>query len=453
MKRVFLICALVSFVFPKLIQAQKVAQSYVSNYNALESAGFNPALLGSNGLQYHVGIFGLYSNIANNYVEVSISNLSNFDKIRDLKEDLNGKDKFFHLENEISGPSVMFRIKDKNAFSIATKARMVLSVSDFQEEFASSLYNHAEDVLLWLPNFEDFRATIGLNAYHEIKLGYARQLMATDNHSLYVGGGLKLLTNIAAGSFNSDNVSFKKIAQSLNDTVVNLGSSTFDLFVSNNYDNDKFEYKFGIDGVGADLGVVYEYKRATSDNYFIKTGVSITDIGSTSYQLSEKYSRQFVSHGRDVPIQNLILAGDSLEIDDALDSLGLKTIPTGKKTMRLPTTLNTFVDVNFVSKFYASVAVQFDLNNFNKGYGKANMPSTVMITPRFETKLFAVMLPTSYNKYAGFHSGISLRFGQFGIGSADLFTTLLRQKTKSVNLYFSTGFGKKRKAASEQVNQ
>lgn len=431
------------------IKAQKVAQSYVSNFNALESGNFNPALYASNNMQYHIGFAGFYSNIANNYLEVSIKNIANFDRYRDLIEDLNGKDKFVHLENEISGPGAMFRINDKNAFSIATKARMILSVSDFQEDFATSLYNHAEDVLLWLPNFDDFRATIGLNAYHEIKLGYARQLFSNDNHALYAGGSLKLLTNIAAGSFNSDNVSFKKIAQSLTDTVINLGQSSFDLYVSDNYDSDKFKYKFGIDGIGTDLGVVYEYKRSAADNYFIKSGISINDLGSTSYTISQKYSRQFVSHGRDVPIQNFVLAGDSLKIDDALDSLGFKTIPSGKKTMRLPSTINAFIDVNVILKFYASVAVQFDLNNYSKGYGKANMPSTIMITPRFETKIFSVMLPTNYNKYAGFNSGISLRVGQFGIGSADLFTTLLRKKTKSVNIYFSTGFGKKRKNKSE----
>lgn len=440
-KRIILICLL----FVSSVQAQKVAQCYVSNYDAIESGRFNPALIGSNGLQFQASIVGLYTNVANNYLELKITDLAHFDRYRNLSEIRNGKDKYLNYENEISGPGFMFRVGDANAFSISTKVRSILSINDFQEDFATSMYNHAEDILLWLPDFDDFRATVGLNAYHEISLGYSRKLLQKGKHQIYVGGSAKLLTNIAAGSFHADNVSFRRIVQGLQDTVVNVGYSKFDLFVSDNYDTKTFKYKFGINGIGIDVGAVYEFRKNADDaDYFIKSGISLNDVGSMSYNLSSKYSRSFVGTNRSVPIQNLIQGVDSLKIDQALDSLGIKTIPSGTKRINLPTTINAFADVSIVPKFYTSVAVQMNLHDYKKGIGKANLPTSFVLTPRFETKLFAAMLPVHVDKYGGFNAGIALRVGQFGIGSSNIITTLLRSKTTNFNIFFSTNFAKRR---------
>ncbi|HRB19374.1 MAG TPA: DUF5723 family protein, partial [Chitinophagales bacterium] len=107
---------------------------------------------------------------------------------------------------------------------------------------------------------------------------------------------------------------------SATDSFINVGNSKFDLHVSDAID-DGFKYKFGINGFGVDVGLIYEYKLKDSKEHFVMVGASINDLGFNKYKLG-KNSRSFIGNGRDIPAQHLVDgSGNTNNIDEVLDSL------------------------------------------------------------------------------------------------------------------------------------
>ncbi|MCB0511021.1 MAG: hypothetical protein KDC72_00590, partial [Bacteroidetes bacterium] len=148
-----------------------------------------------------------------------------------------------------------------------------------------------------------------------------------------------------------------------------------------------------------------------------------------------------------IPASHILNAdGSTIEFDMLLDSLGTKTIPTGKKKMKLPMTLNTFVDVRIAKMFYANANFQFNPYDFKKGEPKANMPTNITITPRFETRIFSAYLPVTWNKYSGFNAGLAFRIGQVTLGSSNVITSFIKKPTSKLDFYMNISFGKMAKA-------
>lgn len=438
---------LLTLVFLLNISSIIFGQSYLGGHfstrEAILSNTINPAAGVAGNMKWQVNLIGTSTSVGNNYFSLNgkvMDMIKHFDKNKFIGQNLDGKRKQLGVNADILGPAGFIRIKKNNAIHFGIRARAVASFNDLNQDLAYSLYNHFQDILVWLPNFKDERATAAVNVYSEIYAGYGRSIKLGERHVLSVGVTAKMNVNIFNAQFSADNLDFNKIYKSATDSAINVGNTKFDLRVSSIFDGGK--YKFGINGFGFDVGAIYEYKVKNSSDHFIMAGVSINDIGYNKYVLG-KYSRSFIGNGRDVPAEHLIDgSGNTIKLDAVLDSLGTKTIPTGSYKIKLPTTVNVFADVRIIKMFYVNANFQFNPYSFKRGTPVANLPIDITVTPRFEHRIASVYLPINYNQYSGFNMGVGLRVGQVTLGSSSIITSFAKKKFTGVDFYFNVGFGK-----------
>ena len=430
-----------------MIFGQSFLGGHFSTKDAILSNSLNPAAGIAGDMKWQVNLIGFSTEAGNNYFSINgkVRDLArNFDKDVNVGQNLDGKRKQLHVNLGILGPSGFIRIKKNNAISFGVKAKAVATFNDINQDFVYSMYNHFEDILQWLPNFTDERATAAVNVYHEFYAGYARSFKLGERHALHIGATAKMTTNVFNAQFVADNLNFNKVFTSATDSFINVGNTTFDLKVSNTID-DGFHYKFGVSGFGFDVGAIYEYKLKNSNDHFIMVGASVNDLGFNTYTLG-KNSRSFIGNGRNIPAENLVdTDGETINLDAVLDSLGTRTNPTGKTKIKLPTTLNVFADVRVVKMFYINANFQFNPYTFKKGTPVANLPVDITITPRFESRIVSVYMPINYNQYSGFNMGAGLRVGQFTLGSSSIITSFAKKKFTGVDFYMNVGFGKSEK--------
>ncbi len=430
-----------------MLFGQSFLGGHFSTKDAILSNSLNPAAGIAGDMKWQVNLIGFSTEAGNNYFSINgkVRDLArNFDKNINVGQNLDGKRKQLHVNLGILGPSGFIRIKKNNAISFGVKAKAVATFNDINQDFVYSMYNHFEDILQWLPNFTDERATAAVNVYHEFYAGYARSFKLGERHALHIGATAKMTTNVFNAQFVADNLNFNKVFTSATDSFINVGNTTFDLKVSNTID-DGFHYKFGVSGFGFDVGAIYEYKLKNSNDHFIMVGASVNDLGFNTYTLG-KNSRSFIGNGRNIPAENLVdTDGETINLDAVLDSLGTRTNPTGKTKIKLPTTLNVFADVRVVKMFYINANFQFNPYTFKKGTPVANLPVDITITPRFESRIVSVYVPINYNQYSGFNMGAGLRVGQFTLGSSSIITSFAKKKFTGVDFYMNVGFGKSEK--------
>jgi hypothetical protein len=425
------------------------SQSYLGGHfstrEAILSNNLNPAAGIAGEMKWQVNLVGFSTEAGNNYFSLDgkIRDIAkDFDKDIHIGENLDGKRKELHANIGINGPAGFIRIKKNNAITFGTRAKAVATFNDLNQDFVYSMYNHFEDILQWLPNFTDERAAAAVNVYSEFYVGYARSLNLGDRHSLHLGVTAKMTSNIFNAQFVANGVDFNKVFTSATDSFINVGNTQFDLKVSDAINDDGFKYKFGINGFGFDAGAIYEYKLKDSKEHFIMAGISINDIGFNTYRLGT-YSRSFVGNGRNIPAQNLVSTdGETRNLDAVLDSLGTRTVPTGKSKIKLATTLNVFADIRIVKMFYVNANFQINPYSFKRGTPVANLPIDITVTPRFEHRIVSVYLPINYNQYSGFNMGAGLRLGQFTLGSSTIITSFAKKKFTGVDFYMNIGFGK-----------
>ncbi len=428
------------------------SQSYLGGHfstkDAILSNTLNPAAGVAGEMKWQANVLGFNAEIGNNYFSINgklKGIVKNWDKNKYIGQNLDGKRKELHLNLGIMGPGGFVRIGKNNAITFGSRVRAIGTFNDINQDFVYSMYNHFEDILQWLPNFSDERAAAAVNVYSEFYAGYARSIQLAERHSLHVGATVKMTSNIFNAQFTANNLNFNKIYNLASDSFINVGNTRFDLNVSTVID-DGFNYKFGINGFGFDIGLIYEFKQKNSDEHFIMIGASVNDLGYNTYKYG-KYSRSFVGNGKDIPAQNLVDAvGNTINLDAVLDSLGTRSTPTGKGKIKLPTTVNIFTDIRVIKMFYVNANFQFNPFTFKKGDAKANMPTDITITPRFDSRIVSVFIPINYNQYSGFNTGIGARIGHFTIGSSSIITSFAKKKFTGVDFYMNIAIGKSTKS-------
>lgn len=439
-KHIILVFSLISTIIS--LNAQSFIGAHYTTKDAIITNSLNPAMPVASDVKWQVNLFGINSNAGNDYFGIKTFKgiASDFDKDTHIGEILDGKRKNGHINLGFLGPAFMFKIKENNAISFGVRAKAVLTINDMNQDLVYSMYHNFNDIFDWLPNFKDERAAGAVNAYHEIYAGYSRTINIKDKHAIHLGINGKVITNIFNAQIDVNHLDFNIIKSGL-DSFVNVKNTQFNFLVSDRI-NDGFNYKFGINGWGLDVGAIYELKKEGTNEHFLLAGFSVNDIGMNSYNLG-KDSRTFLGNNTNVHSSELLNPdGTTKNIDVILDKLGTKTIPTGKKTMMLPMTLNIFTDVRIAKMFYANANFQFNPYDFKKGTPKANMPTNITITPRFETRIFSAYVPINWNKYNGFDAGLAIRLAQVTLGSSNAITAFVKKPIKKFDFYMNIGFGK-----------
>ncbi len=445
------------FVIPLIGNSQSFVGFATDNYSGVHGVISNPANVVDSRFKFDLNLVSVSAFLGNDYAELSLFDLSNddyefeADRILTLSDDNNA------LSNiDVLGPSFMFNINKNNAIALSTRARVFASINNINGEVVE-LFDEKLDQNVAV-NIANLNANATAHAWAEYGLTYGRVIFDKNEHFLKGGVTIKYLQGYGYSTAVSNDASVNYDPFVLNPpSTVNgefTGNGTADYAFSNNFDtnnngeafenDDDVDYKAQATGVGFDLGFVYEWRPEAEkyktknangnlvplkykNKYYLKAGLSITDIGSLKYKesLSTNYNFNGVVINRET-----IEDGDfEEEIEPLLNPR--EEIISSK--IKLPAAMHINVDWHAYKKLYLNLNT--DLSLINEDEKNANrIANTLSLTPRLETKWFSVYSPLSVRQYGDFIWGAGMRLGPLFIGSGSILTNILG-KSKSADVY------------------
>ena len=410
-------------------------QSYVGhsidNYSGIQGITYNPSSVVGSNLRGDINLFSASVFGGSDYFGINLSDITSSDGAFDFDEN---SEKFpsdtnnFFFNIDLVGPSFMFNLTKKSSIGVVSRVRANFNINNINGELFESIEDDLDSDDDFDFDSKHFNGTI--HAWAEVGLAYGRILVEKPNHLLKGGVTLKYLQGAGSAFMSSPELQGQyNAASELLTTQGELNYGTSQDFDSNDVDFNDLSAGFGLD-----VGFTYQwYKDRGNDSlptyktpYKLKIGVSVTDIGSISYDNST------------VNNYNLNATADTSNYDDDIEEFldnnytSTETEETAK--INLPTALHVLVDYRLAKKWF--VSAQADLSMIKKGEELSNtVINTVTVAPRLETKWFSFYAPLSFRQYGDLSFGGGLRFGPLTVGSGSVFTNLLSESSKTTDIY------------------
>ncbi|MFC4815646.1 MULTISPECIES: DUF5723 family protein [unclassified Flavobacterium] len=416
------------------LNAQSYLGYYHDNYAGVQSVLFNPASIADSNFRADINLFSASLTGTNDYYGVNVFDLlkSGYNLETEAKLFESNSNNFI-LNADILGPSFMFNIKPKHALGVFTRARSVINIYDINGEVFNQYadgFNASQDFNLTAGNFN-----MTGNSWGELGVSYAGVLMSKGKHFLKGGLSLKYLQGIANVYTKGTNVSVNydyNAVVPLSSTIATTGTLVYGgkSDFTDSFTNLDFDSKSN--GIGGDLGFVYEYrpefKNFTANDYKLRFGLSVTDIGSITYEEDRQKTYDLNQTVTEAQYENANSFGEFLDAN--------YTVLENKASRKvvLPTALHANFDWNFYRKFYLNVNGDINMTNKNAMNSSA-IANTVAVTPRYETKFFSFYLPLNYMDYRGFQAGAGFRVGPLFIGSGSVITNLISDESKGFDIH------------------
>ncbi|SDS26985.1 DUF5723 family protein [Christiangramia echinicola] len=414
------------------INAQSYIGHRIDNYSGVHGIILNPSSVVDSRMKTDINILSISAFGGSDYFAIDLSSLKDSEEGFDFEDSMEKnpkEDNQFFLNVDILGPSFMFNLSPIHSLGVTTRVRTFLNLNNINGNLYESLSEDFDSGDNFDFNMENFTGTV--HAWGEIGVTYGRILMQKDVHFLKGGVTLKYLAG--AGGVFANTPSLMGNYNGTNEILTTMGSLNYGL--ATDFDTDDIEFKNTTSGFGGDLGFTYEYRNSTApdslskkDNkYKFKLGLSITDIGSISYNDSEVTNYD---------LNNSVETGDFEDqtIEEFLDENYNGTEQIVNSKINLPTALHFLADYEIRKRIYLSLNGSLSLINEDKKQAN-RIINTISITPRFETKIFSFYLPMGIRQYDGFSAGAGFRLGPVTIGSASAITTLLSDSSKTADVY------------------
>ncbi len=424
------------------------SQSYLGfltdNYSGVHGVISNPANIVDSRLKTDINLVGISAFAANDYYGINFNDLDSDYDIDDDAKTFPESSNNLVGNIDVLGPAFMFNINERNSIAAYFRLRAFASVSDIDGETLDGVINNLDDNINFNVNEDD--AYGSGNVWAELGVSYARVLMNKQQHFIKGGITLKYLQGLGNAYASGNNLSIDFDANAIiqgNGTVATTGDVVYGYSENLEEDLDEIEIVSNAKGIGVDLGFIYEWRPdydeyiATDskgktylpkdiNKYKLKFGLSLTDIGSISYDKGIQESYDF----------NRVLTQDDFEdidIDELERFYGTPTIGETEKAV-LPTALHLNADWNINQRFYVNVNTDLSLTAKDK-INRSRIANLVSLTPRFESKWFSFYSPLSLVQHSGFRWGAGLRAGPLYIGSGSIISVLLNDESKGADVY------------------
>lgn len=456
MRSIFLTTALVCMSFG--VFSQELPGFRTSNYNGVLGVFSNPANASQNNYSWDVNLFSFGVGVGNNNASFSLKNIKDLteeDAITDKLIGDGGKAASALFGADIKPISFLISLNRKSGIALTTRARVMLNATDLDGTLGKQIADGSSNTSFPYSINSDKDMRVTANGWSEVGLTYGYVLMDKGKHFVKAGLTAKYLAGVANAYANVNKLN-ATLTKNANDEVF-LTNTTGTLEIGTaGVSFDDFDVKeltsFKSTGIGADLGLIYEYRpgvdagtKKSGNNYKLKLGLSLTDIGSIKYEKNLANSGGYKIH-TDNPGLNLEELGDQ-DIDgmkDYLDSKPQYFTPQNSSgnsyNVSLPTMLNLDVDYKIKGKFYVNAAANVNLlSNSNKAFNNRYYDS-FSVTPRFEVKAFGLFVPVNYSALTDLNAGIAVKLGPLFLGSGSALTAVLDQ-SKQVDFFFGIRFG------------
>lgn len=440
-----------------IITATIFAQNFPSftsgNYSGVNGVFTNPANVADNRYKWNINLMSLHAGVANNNASFSLSNIaSTFDNDADSVFFGNSaKSTSGAISTDIHGPSFMFNVNSKNSFAFTTRLRVMANVVDMDGQLIQSINNDLSSSTSFpvVLNSNQNQKFI-LNGWTDWGLTYGRVLVDKGAHFFKGGITVKYLAGATNSYFNIDNLKGTLDDDIVGNVYLTNASGKVAIGVGGiDISGDDFDaadaLKFEGNGIGADIGFVYEYRPGNhGNNYKFKAGIALLDIGSIKYKTNTDQSGDYSIN---VPPSShwypSDLDGKSVsEIKDYLEASPYFTNNTGINSSyktSLPTTLRLDFDYAVNKKIFVNLGSNINLIKEKSIYNSFYY-STVSLTPRYEGRRIGFYLPLSYNTLSKFNAGLSIKLGPVFFGSGSVINALM-DKSKQADFHFGIQFG------------
>lgn len=443
-KSLLLLSSVITFV--------SYSQDHFSGINTSKRVGIlnstvNPAELSNMANTYEISIFNVSTIVSNNKIT-----------FQEIMKGENIEDKFFsgnepanmRLDAVIYGPAFAMKYK-KWAFGLNSTAYVKANAIDVDVNFGKALTNSFVGVDHINTNYNQ---RMNAASWGEIGLTASRNLFDNNTHKFSAGATFKLLF---PGSFM--NLGVSNLEGDVTNVLgnVNLTNATAQVNIAysgslaNNY-NDASNYsKFfagGLNGVGADIGVNYQWKQKRYDeevnenaspttDYKLNLGLSVRNIGAMTFKDNNNVSTNYnlnidASQGESLNLNQFDGSESITDIEQVLLDSGYLTKTDGRKDFRikLPTVINAYADYQLASKWYVSAYIQQKLNDDSEN-DFTTIQNVLTLTPRFSGKHYEIYVPFTKNEVSDFTTGFGFRLGGFYMGSGSIVTALINDSTQA----------------------
>jgi outer membrane protein OmpA-like peptidoglycan-associated protein len=411
------------------ISAQSYRGFHSSNYAGVHGMISNPSSITTSKLNYDINFVSFDALLSNSVLEVDLSD------IQSLKNPTLGSDSNLLIDAQLLGPSVFFRLNSKSALGIHTKARVMANFVDFDSELIDQVSSNFDGNTGFRISEDNGFSSIQ-HAWAEIGATYARDLWNTKKHKISGGMGLKYLSGAIAAGLSSDGLTL--IGDGVSNVLINgnIGyKSDTDLIGSSDVVQN-IQDSFGeARGIGADIGFTYLLKDTSTaeDDYTLKLGASVTDIGKVDYKLentSYEFTNVFVTENEINEI------GESQTLTEFLEDKSTSSTNTGNNQdteIGLPTQLHINADVKLTDHLFLNANSSISLTDSKNKFVSSAL-THYTITPRFESSFIGLWSPVGLDEFDNFTWGAGLRFGPVFIGSGSILSSLISD-TKILDLY------------------
>lgn len=477
-------------IIPMLAYTQRYIGIATSNWSGTNGMYLNPANLADSRTKFSIDLFSLNLGTEfnaglkfkmNDAIEFfnEDDTSKQFGDIFDIEKSKDGKYSLMLPYFELRGPGAMISINRKHTIAISTRVRAMHQFANFNEDLFRFLidsnftgYNNASF------QSKDFNWTV--HAWSELGLSYGGVIWEQDKHQVKGGVTLRYLMGAGYQTVVSQNLNgtYTPPSSTVPDAQMSIVNSDFTYARGGILaGDDGFEVgnAFGKTlgtGVGADLGLVYEYrpdyekykydmdgKTGLWDNsknkYLLRFSIAMTDIGSIKYKSGNK-----VLNASNTGTSSLIKGSELFDKLSDYDSLrkylGSKGINVNDTTagtdgmkLTLPRMLVASVDYHAVKGLYINAMLM--ANMVDRGKAGTSHYSQFTLTPRYDIRAISFGLPITYSMLSSkIRAGAGVRIGGFFFGSDDLLSLFSDTKYGS-NFYFgvSVPFAKKKPRDSD----
>jgi len=425
-----------------VIQSQSYIGFLEDNYNGVHGIISNPANIADSRLKMDINLAGISALYGNDYIGLNLGDaFADYSSLFDTAETFPSTENFLAFNIDVMGPSVMLSINEKSSLAVFTRGRGIFNVNEVNGNLLEKEGGFDEN--------EDFSIVEddiygSFTAWGEIGATYARVLLNDEEHFLKGGLTGKMLQGLGNVYIEGSDISMDYDSNTREVTTTGLFhlADTGDIDETGNT-GEALDFDNGF-GIGADIGFVYEWRpdhakytkmkndgstvvNRGANKYKLKLGVSVTDIGKL---LDVKGTDRLYDLNRTQSIDNF--DGDVLE-EALLDNFD-QISSTQSRDYVLPTALHTNADLSLTSKFYLNLNADISLTSKTKA-NTGRILNQYRLTPRYESKWLALYSPISVMSGVGFQWGAGFRVGPLYMGSGTVFSSLIGENTKGIDLY------------------
>ncbi|WP_276132816.1 DUF5723 family protein [Polluticoccus soli] len=483
MKKFTLALALAA-TLPMAGQAQRYMGIATSNWGGTNPLYLNPANAADSRHKFSIDLFNANIGADNSLAAVDftkvISAIRNDEPVRDGLT-FGKSDKFSILAPyaEVRLPGVFVNIKGKHGIALTTRMRAMSQFHNFNQGLYKLLTDSAvadlsKDQQLVV---KDFNWT--MNGWSEIGLTYGGVIYDKGQHMVKGGATLRYLMGAAYISVFSNNINAKyRLDEQSRDAFLTLTNTDFhysqknasQILVDSTADVDFSQFFGGSagNGIGADLGFVYEWRPdhadyrydmdgktgildASKNPYKMRFSASISDLGSIKYKSDAKIDFNTNSTDSTVITGTEVLEKikDTAAFAQYLESRGMTAKRgAGETKVGMPTTLIVGVDYHAVSNLYINATYFANMRRHDMAGNSFYNQFTV--TPRWDTRIFTASLPITYSMLSeNIRVGLGLRVGGFFVGSDDLVASFGGRYSANFYMGAYVPFNKKRPRDSD----